>query len=95
MNVYSCWYLGIRGFACRLHTFSWLFVPDIHQRDDTIYRGIRFSDLVFQNRYEQEYELHQEKQLAKRSLISILISGFFTRNRALTTGGRLLAPQQN
>lgn len=65
MNVYQCWYLGMRGYCCRNHNSKWMFVPELGQLNSRIHKHISLNDLVFNNSFAKHYELRIEQRLQK------------------------------
>lgn len=65
MNVYQCWYLGLKGYCCRNHNSRWMFVPDMGQANNNIHKHISLNDLVFHNAFAKEYEMNLERKLNK------------------------------
>ena len=92
MNVYRCWHDGTSGYAGRLDRKYWLFVPDLAQPDNHIYRNIQLSELTFKNRIEYDYEMEQ-LTLNRLSLMRLLESLLFSTEQPNTTAGLLLMPQ--
>lgn len=68
MNVYQCWYLGLKGYCCRSHNSRWMFVPEMGQISNKIHKHISLNDLVFHNAFAKEYELKTERKLEKLRL---------------------------
>lgn len=91
MNIYRCWYQGISGFAVRQGHNTWKFVPDPGQNDPRIQHQLQFSDLVFSNRREYEYELERQTQ-NRFSLLNLIRNFLFPFEPAATTAGELLLP---
>lgn len=65
MNVYQCWYFGLRGYCCRNHNSRWMFVPELGQISNAIHKQISLEDLVFNNEFAKEYELKLEENLKR------------------------------
>ncbi len=93
MNVYECWYQGIRGYCCRSHNMRWLFIPDLGQLSSRIHKHVAIEDLIFANPFAKSYELSAE--LAHSGLVNKLASWitqlFFPVRRPATVGGLLFA----
>jgi hypothetical protein len=85
MNVYSCWHKGTLGYCCRRHNAAWMFVPELGQYDNNIYKNVAFEDLIFRNKYESDYEARLERSRTAGLLQKILRKKF----RAHTIGGLL------
>ena len=56
MNVYSCWYEGNFGYACRIAVRKWMFVPEMGQPDANIYKNLLLEDLTFKFAFENSFE---------------------------------------
>lgn len=91
MNVYECWYLGIRGYCCRTPHSKWMFVPELGQMNNTIYKHLSIHDFVFNNAIAQEYELSIEKSLSKLRTNPLLLlrSLLFPTRKMRSVGGML------
>ncbi len=91
MNVYQCWYLGLRGYCCRNHNSSWMFVPELGQSTGNIHKHISINDLVFNNSFAKEYELKIERSFEKirNNPFSLLKSFLFPSKKMGTVGGML------
>jgi hypothetical protein len=91
MNVYQCWYHGMKGYCCRNHNSKWMFVPELGQINSRIHKQISLNDLVFNNTHAKHYELGLERRLQKLSIspFPILKSLFFPGKKAETVGGLL------
>ena len=94
MNVYQCWYLGLKGYCCRGHNSKWMFVPELGQTNARIHKHISLNDLVFNNSFAKQYELKIEQQLQKITLspLNFLKALFFSPSKPSTVGGMLFAP---
>ncbi len=68
MNVYQCWYLGLKGYCCRSDNSRWMFVPEMGQISNRIHKHVSLNDLVFHNAFAKEYELKTERKLEKLRL---------------------------
>ncbi len=92
MNVYQCWYHGMRGYCCRNHNSKWMFVPELGQIDNRIHKYISLNDLVFNNTFAKHYELKIERRLQriKSNPFHFLKSLLFNKQKAGTVGGLLL-----
>jgi len=87
MNIYQCCYENSIGYGCRIGSKKWMFVPELGQLNNTIYKNIPLNDLVFRNPFEKNYEQNREKQLT--GFLSFLKSLFNTSYRPATIGGLL------
>lgn len=92
MNVYSCFYKGNTGYCCRQHNKSWMFVPDLGQYDNKIYRNIDIEDLVFTNPYVKKYELDNELRFCKTSFAVFFSNAMRKKYKPQTIGGLLFYP---
>lgn len=93
MNVYQCWYLGLKGYCCRNHNSRWMFVPELGQTNNAIQKRIPLNDLVFNNSFAKEHELKIEKNLNKitKSPLHFIKALFFPAKKATTVGGMLFS----
>jgi hypothetical protein len=93
MNVYQCWYLGIRGYCCRNHNSKWMFVPELGQINSRIHKHISFNDLVFSNSFAKQYEFNIEHRIQqmKSNPFHYIKTLLFPTKRASTVGGLLFA----
>ena len=93
MNVYQCWYLGLRGYCCRSRNSRWMFVPELGQTNSNIHKHISFNDLIFNNSYAKQYELTIEQHLQKirSNPFYFLKSLLFSNEKPSTVGGMLFA----
>ena len=93
MNIYQCWYLGLRGYCCRSHNSRWMFVPELGQTNSNIHKHISFSDLIFNNSFAKQYELTIEQRLqkVKSNPFYFLKSLLFSEEKPSTVGGMLFA----
>ena len=93
MNVYQCWYLGLKGYCCRSHNSRWMFVPEMGQIDNKIHKHISLNDLVFNNSFAKEYELKIERKLEKMrgNPFNFIKSLFMPRNKTASVGGLLFS----
>jgi len=92
MNIYRCWYQGIKGYSCRVRDKRWMFVPDIEQPDNRSYRNLELADLEFSNKHEKKFELDCEESTTKKRVLNLVryIAG---RHRSpATVYGQLLLP---
>ncbi len=92
MNVYQCWYLGLRGYCCRGHNSRWMFVSELGQANNN-YKHISLNDLVFNNVFAKEYELKIEERIQqiKSNPFYFIKELFFPAKNASTVGGLLFA----
>lgn len=91
MNVYQCWYLGLKGYCCRNHNSRWMFVPEMGQINNNIHKHISLNDLVFNNAFAKEYELKLERKLEKmRSNPFNFIKSLLFPNKKVSSVGGLL-----
>lgn len=93
MNVYQCWYFGLKGYCCRSHNSRWMFVPEMGQNNNKIHKHISLNDLVFNNIFAKEYELRLERKLEKmrNNPFNFIKSIFFQNKQALSIGGLLFS----
>lgn len=92
MNVYRCWYQGIRGYSCRIRDKRWMFVPDFDQPDKRTYRNLELGDLNFCNKYEQRFE-HDYQASVTKSLVPGFLQYLTGRKKqSATVYGELLLP---
>jgi uncharacterized protein YjaG (DUF416 family) len=89
MNVYQCWYFGLKGYCCRSYNSRWMFVPEMGQSNSRIHKHISLHDLVFNNSFAKEHELKLERKLEKtRSKpLSFIMSLLFPAKKASSVGG--------
>ena len=92
MNVYICWHRGTMGYGCRLRGKKWLFVPELGQPDNNIYKNISLEDLVFKNPVEKRLEILHEQDVDenKNKFSKILRFLVFPQYKAHTVCGLLL-----
>jgi len=93
MNVYQCWYLGLKGYCCRSHNSRWMFVPELGQINNAIHKHIPLNDLIFNNSFAKEYELKIEENLNKinKSPIHFIKALLFPTKKVGTVDGMLFA----
>lgn len=93
MNVYQCWYLGIRGYCCRNYNSKWMFVPELGQISSSIHKHISLNDLVFNNTFAKQYELTIELRVQKirSNPLHFIRELLFPEKKAETIGGMLFA----
>ena len=89
MNVYQCCYRGIIGYGCRTRGKRWMFVPELGQPDNRIYKDITLHDLQFRNFIEKNFELECEHRSEKGIFMKLLKSLVFGRYRPQTVNGLL------
>lgn len=91
MNVYQCWYLGMRGYCCRNYNSKWMFVPELGQIDSRIHKHISLNDLMFNNSFAKQYELKTEARIqkTKSNPFLFLIILLIPEKKAGTVGGLL------
>jgi len=91
MNVYQCWYLGMRGYCCRNHNSKWMFVPELGQISSSIHKHISINDLVFHNAFAKQYELTIEQRVEKirSNPLHFIKALLFPANKMETVGGML------
>lgn len=87
MDVYACWYQKCFGYACRLDSGRWMFVPDLGQPDQNVYKELHLDELVFKNTEEKRFE---QASRASSSLLGRVRGLVFPRYRAQSIAGRLL-----
>lgn len=63
MNVYHCCYQGITGYGFRTYGKRWMFVPELGQPDNRIYKNISLYELQFRNFFEKQFEMELERKL--------------------------------
>jgi hypothetical protein len=91
MNVYQCWYGGMRGYCCRNYNSKWMFVPELGQTNSCIHKHISLNDLVFNNSFAKHYELKIEARLQKlKSNPFYFLKSLFFQNKKVETVGGLL-----
>ena len=90
MHVYSCWYQSNFGYSCRAHTEKWMFVPELGQPDNKIYKNLLLEDLTFKYAREKSFEEMQEHRPLHSTLLSVLHSILFPRAKPRTMAGLLL-----
>ncbi len=92
MNVYQCWYLGLRGYCCRSYNSRWMFVPELGQTSN-IHKHISLNDLVFNNVFAKEYELKIEQRIQqiRSNPFHFIKELLFPAKKASTVGGLLFA----
>ena len=87
MGVYSCWYREIFGYACLLESGNWIFVPDMGQPDQNVYRNLTLNDLIFTNSDEHRSAMSSTLPLSLLERVrAIVFPGF----RPKSVAGRLL-----
>jgi hypothetical protein len=93
MNVYQCWYLGMKGYCCRIQNSKWMFVPELGQINSSIHKHISLDDLVFNNTFAKHYEMKIEKRLQKMKSnpLHFLKTLLFPDNKSGTVGGLLFS----
>ena len=94
MNVYQCWYLGLRGYCCRNHNLKWMFVPEMGQTSNRIHKSISLNDLVFNNTFSKQYELRIENKLEKtrKNPFHLIKSILFPSKKNGSVIGMLFSP---
>lgn len=88
MNVYSCVYKGNKGYCCRRHNRNWMFVPELGQVDNKVYKNISFAEILFENIFDKKLE---EKNQKKISINSLLHSVMSRKQKSQTIGGLLFS----
>lgn len=91
MNIYRCWHQGILGYGCRRGS-AWMFVPELGQPDNQIYKGLDITDLVFLNNEERLFEMKNDKLRKNRTLAGMMQSVMSVKTRTRSIGGRLFTP---
>ena len=89
MNVYSCWYQENFGYTCRAHSRKWMFVPELGQLDNNIYKNLLLEDLTFSYPSEKSFELMQDQEPGRITLLGLLKSILFPRPKSQTIAGLL------
>ena len=92
MNVYPCCYQGISGFGCKDFRQRWMFIPDMGQLSNKIYRNLELNQLVFKNERAQafEYSLENDKSSILQAILRVIGFPGATGN-SVTIEGQLLA----
>lgn len=91
MNVYSCWYHGIFGYGCRTRGRKWIFVPELGQPDNNIYKHLCLGDLIFKNPFDKKFEADLENGMRKRSVSTLFTCLLIPRHKPQTVGGLLFS----
>jgi hypothetical protein len=91
VNIYSCWHQGNYGYCCPTKIGKWLFVPELGQADNKIYRNISLGEIVFKHDFEKEMETLREEFQGQFHLEDFLNMLFLPCNKPLTVGGLLFA----
>ena len=89
MNVYTCWHHGNLGYGCRTRRMRWMFVPELGQPDNRVYKNLCLDDLIFKNPFDRQIELDFEKQMRKFSIVRFLRTLIFPEKKLHTVGGML------
>jgi hypothetical protein len=89
MNIYSCWYKGNFGYCCRWHNNTWTFVPELGQTDSNIYKNVALEDLVFKNKYAEEFEREYQARLDRIYTVGLLGKLLGKKDKPQTIGGLL------
>lgn len=89
MNVYPCWYNGNFGYGCRTRGRSWMFVPDLGQPDNRIYKKLALDALLFENPFDRQLELQLANRTRKFSITGFLHALIFPGQKPRTVGGLL------
>ena len=87
MGVYSCWYKEIFGYACLLESGNWIFVPDLGQPDQNVYRNLELDELIFTSPDEHRSALNSSTPV---SLLERFKSMVFPGFKPRSVAGRLL-----
>ena len=87
MGVYSCWYREIFGYACRVESGSWIFVPEMGQADQNVYKNLQFDELIFNNIDEQRGAMNAA---APDSMVDRIKNMLFPGFKPKSVAGRLL-----
>ena len=90
MNVYSCWYQDNFGYTCCVHSRKWMFVPELGQLDNNIYKNLLLEDLTFTYASEKSFELMREQGQGRITLLGLLKSILFPHPKPRTIAGLLL-----
>lgn len=88
MNVYRCWHRGILGYGCRRGR-GWMFVPELGQPDNRIYKHLALTELVFRNRHEWRFEMKKEDQRKGNSFSRLIRQFLAQRSRPHSVNGTL------
>jgi hypothetical protein len=89
MNVYSCWHKGNYGYCCRQYNLSWMFVPELGQSDNNVYKNVAFEDLIFKNKNARAYESDYEALLESSYIAGLLQKILRKKYKPHTIGGLL------
>lgn len=92
MNIYHCWYQGMRGYSCRMRNNRWMFVPDMGQPDTRSHRNLELTDLDFTNEFEKKRELDYEASRARYPARNFIRSITGWKRQPVTVFGQLLLP---
>lgn len=90
MNIYQCWYRGIKGYGCKIQEGNWMFVPDLGQPDTRTHKKLELADLHFVNRFEKEYETRVEARYSRYPLRRLLRHIVIREKKSATVYGQLL-----
>ena len=90
MNIYTCWHHGNFGYGCRTRSRKWMFVPELGQPDNKIYKNLTMNELVFKNPFDHKFELELERKLRKFSPLRFFKRLLSPAHRLQTVGGLLL-----
>ena len=66
-----------------------MFVPELGQFDNKIYKNISLAELVFKNTFEKVIETKREEYQSHLHLLDFLKMLFLPSNKPLTVGGLL------
>ena len=91
MNIYQCWYHGTLGYACRIRGKKWMFVPELGQPDNTVYKQLTIHELIFRNPLYKRHELASE-QAQRFNLVKLIKSLLLPNDKPVTVAGLLLLP---
>ena len=89
MNIYGCVYKGNRGYCCRRHNMNWMFVPDLGQVDNKVYKNISFDEIFFENSFDRKLEQDFQVKLDKTGIIGLLHNFVRRKDKPQTIGGLL------
>jgi hypothetical protein len=92
MNVYTCWHQGNLGYGVRTKAKRWMFVPEIGQPDNHIYKDLNLDNLIFVNPLDKRFEIMLEEESDKFSLLRLLKSLIIKSNKPRTVAGLLFTP---
>jgi hypothetical protein len=69
-----------------------MFVPELGQPDNNIYKNVAFEDLIFKNKYAEEYERYFQSHLDGLYTAGLLQKMLGRKYKPQTIGGLLFCP---